>query len=285
MTLKTLKFLWLGIATLCCSLTQASLSEGSWPPTPPTLGVFQTRSVFSLSALRHFEGLLVRHEHLTGERLLLVVQPWDGRVPNEPAQKLSALLATQWKLDTTRGGLGTLLVLQEFGGGRFQVGYHPGIGLSKSQVAEDSDLEALVSEITEKAQTGSWDHIAEASAIWLFQTQNSPLLEDPGLLSFPKPLPPPTSTQSAPTSAGTSPTQPAEPRGSSVLSLLFLSVATLFLLTAVRSGMRQRVLHGSHRQIRFGITDGLSLRLRSDKGHGSSRKRSKLLIESLEGSP
>ncbi len=285
MTFKTLKFLWLGMAVLCCPLTQASIPRGEWPQVPPTLGVFQTRSVFSLSALRHLEGLLVRHEHLTGERLLLLVQPWEGRPPKEPAQGLSALLATQWKLDTTRGGLGTLLVLQELVGGRFQVGYHPGIGLSKSQVAEDDELEGLLNEITEKARTASWDHIAEASAIWLLQIHKSPLLEDPALLNFPKPLPSSSSTQIALPSSGTVPTPPAGEQDSSALSLLFLSVAIGFLLTTVRGGMRQRVLHGSRRQIRFGLTDGLSLRLRSGIVHRSTRKRVKLLIESLEGSP
>jgi len=280
----------LGLLLLAAPGTRAApvAANGPWPKSPPPLGVFQTRPAFSLATTRHLEALAVQHEHLSGERLILVVAA--GSDPHPRADGLTELLSSNWRLDTTRRGASALLVLVKRGAGEIEVGYRPGLGLAKNQAASPEDLRRLRRTLEKGARAGSWDEIGEDSMVWLLQTVSSPLLERPELLGFPK---------ATPGSIGHGTREPSphrfEGQTPSYLTLVGLAVLVLAALglvaEAIRRAIRLEVLIGPRRALRFGVLDRfgdlLRRRLRrirqDEKGHGE--RKNGLLIESMEGSP
>jgi hypothetical protein len=281
-----LKSFGLGLAAaalvLVARAATGTSTDAIWPDHPPALGLLQTRAVFSLAAARHLEGLVVQHEHLTGERILLVVHPWSGAPTASGAPELAQALSDRWRLDTTRRGTGVILVLQESAPGKVAIGYRPGIGLAKPQIASGEELEKLQEKVDQSSAAGAWDEIAERSTVWLLQSLASPLLEGPDLLIFPKTtddLNRPQSRTEAPKSAGG--------RAGVVASLglgLLLILALGLVVEAVRRGVKPEVLMGSERVIRFTLVD--HARELSGNMFRSSRKDEApvIRIESLEGS-
>lgn len=277
----------LAIGTLlivfCGSVAEAATPEDErkWPSSPPSLGLLQTRPVFSLATSRQLEGLLVQHESLTGEKVLLVVSPADGKEPPREADEQATLLAQLWKLDTTRRGNALLLVIQEHSPGKLRVGYRAGEGVSKSQVADKEELEHLEDAISEAGSEGSWDEIAEISAIWLFQTLNSPLLERPELLYFQE--------KSGRARVAAEVKQPDEPRSGGsrfgIVTLLIIAVmiaAMALVLEAVRQGLRPQVLLGSQRVVKFGVHDKIR-RVAKKVFRSQSNQDRAFSIEIIEG--
>ena len=256
--------------------------DGPWPHSAPPLGLFQLRPAFGLGVTRQVEGLLVQHESLTGERQLLVVEPWNEHQPTLSAEERAHSLAELWRLDTTCRGTGIILVLQEAAPGKVRLGYHPGVGLSKTQVAGSKDLQELEDSLLDWAASGSWDDIAEASTLWLFQSVSSPLLERPELLKF-------SDKRSRVTTDPRPRTGPE--RAVPITEWLFgapliwtiVIGALLIVLESVRRGLRPQMLLGSRRVVRFGIQDQLRELVRRTLKSSKRDPNSEISIVSLEG--
>lgn len=262
----------------------ATPTEGGhdWPPSPPSLGLLQTRPVFSLATSRQLEGLLVQHESLTGEKVLFIVSPWEGKEPAEEADKQATALAQLWKLDTSRRGNAVLLVIQESSPGKLSIGYRAGVGVSKSQLADQEEVEHLIDLISGPGSEGSWDEIAEISSIWLFQTLNSPLLERPELLSFQdKNGRGRAAVDAKPTEAPRSGGWSSWRLGTLLLFTLMLAAMAL-VMEAVRQGLRPQVLLGSQRTIRFGIQDKIRRTIKK-LFRSQSQQEPAFSIEIIEG--
>jgi hypothetical protein len=281
-----LKCFGLGLAATALSLVaQAETAPPVgliWPDNPPALGLFQTRAVFSLATARHLEGLIVQHEHLTGERILLVVDPWSGTPAESSAPDLAQTLSDRWRLDTTRRGAGVLLVLRENAPGRLTVGYRPGVGLAKPQIASGEDLEKLQEQVDTSSAAGSWDEVAETSGVWLLQSLASPLLERPDLLIFPK-----KTEELAMPSRSTHPRSSGSRTG--VVAGLGLALVVLIavglVVEAVRRGIKPEVLMGSERVIRFTVLDHARELAGALFRSSKKDKEAFIQIESLGGSP
>ncbi len=287
MRFAMLKSFGMGLAAAALALVAraetGTPTEPVWPDNPPALGLFQTRLVFSLAAARHLEGLIVQHEHLTGERILLVVHPWSGAPAPTSAPDLAQALSDRWRLDTTRRGSGVLLVLQENAPGKLTIGYRPGVGLAKPQIASGEDLEKFEEKVEESSAAGSWDEIAERSTLWLLQSLASPLLEGPDLLIFPKKTDELHRPQSRPATPDDSEARTTGVVASLGLTLLIV-IAVGLVVEAVRRGVKPEVLMGSERVIRFTLVD--HVRELSGTVFRSSRKDEEpaIQIESLGGS-
>jgi hypothetical protein len=266
---------------LTAAAQQSSGQPRLWPEQPPALGLFQSRPVFSLAAARHLEGLIVQHEHLTGERIILVVDPWSGTEAGSNAQQIAEALSEQWKLDTTRRGTAALLTLQEKAPGKLSLGYRPGMGLAKSQVASEEDLRRLQEKVHESGAVGSWDEVAEVTSTWMLQGLASPLLEKPEILVFPKRTEEWSRSQA--TSPGASSKAASSNPGAGLGLAALLAITLGLVIESVRRGVKQEVLLGAQRAIRFTLLDQSRELLGKLRRSPQKNSQAELQIESLRG--
>jgi hypothetical protein len=109
-------------------------SGSSWavepPKTAPLHLVWEAHEVLTTATRREMESLLLQHQHLTGERLFLVIAPNGAEVFSGSASDRAKKLFDHWGLETVSRGANALLLLQETAPEEFELGMHWGSGIS-----------------------------------------------------------------------------------------------------------------------------------------------------------
>jgi hypothetical protein len=199
------------------------------------------------------EGFIIQHEHLTGERIILILRPQgDVAAPSSPAEVVRDL-TTAWKLDSTRKGNWLLVLLQETRNGKIQAAYGLGVGLSRAQVTHSVDIEELKDSLNELNHQPDWDQQAQVAVRWALQALSSPLLERPEQLTE--------LASGSPSARQVGVAQNSV--GSTNWTALFigLGVGMAMILTAftIIQGVRPEVLMGTRRTVRLSAQDQLIL--------------------------
>ena len=233
---------------------QSALAQPAnrWPTLPTSGNLFQSATVLSPSTVRTTENLLKQHERLTGERILIVLSPWNDSKRNSDVKEIARALAVQWKIDTTRKGATVLLLVQEESDNQLSLAYLPGIGLSKSQIASNSEVRDLTLTLKQLPDPRDWGRITETILIWTLQSLTSPLLENPEALTIHK-TKPPLSFQ--------------EPKKTftivTFVSPILVFIGLFILFKAIQLGLRPQILVGSRRVIRFTLLDQIHEKLKA----------------------
>lgn len=151
------------------------------PAAPPSHLVWETREVLTLATLRKVESFLLQHQHLTGERILVAIHPWEEGTQDselkESAEKASRWLFDHWGLETRSRGANALLLLTETGPSRLRVGFQMGSGITLPEGRSTDGLQERLEEFADDARSlGSWDAIGLAAVHTLFEQLDSPIL-------------------------------------------------------------------------------------------------------------
>ena len=230
------------------------------PRDPPRNLVWEGAPALGTAVKWKLESLLLQHQHLTGERILLVLapkaaEPGLAELARLPAPRAAKEIFDHWNLETTARANQLLIYLRE-GHSGIQPGIHIGTGISLDAEHRNSLTQALEEALRRHwadlpDDTVPWDSLALLASREVLLSLQSPVLEqleDARTLDGAIPRP----DRSAPISSG-SPWR-------WVLFILAVS-GTLFYWTYERI-LEQAVLIGSKRWVLFGPRLKLQLLLR-----------------------
>lgn len=215
-------------------------SDSSWaiepPKTAPLHLVWETQDVLTTATRREIESLLLQHQHLTGERLFLVIAPSGAAITPEHAPENAKKLFDHWGLETVSRGANALLLVQEPSPEEIELGMHYGSGISfEENTPPQTIMKALSQGVTDPPH---WDALGmRLTQEWLLALQ-SPLAQSLTL------------TEGSVKPKGPPPSRPRDWTWLGVLLLMALS-SSLFYWT-YRQIVAQEVLIGTERWLLFG---------------------------------